>query len=273
MLASEADVDADEVASVGAVGDEDDGAVVVDCGSADVGDGGVEGHVEGFGGFDVGGADGEGLAGVGDDDAGEAGDEAEGGFSGEVGGVDAGPPGCVEVDVGEEEGLAAAGVASTEVVVGGGGVAEAFWDGGGHCAGGHAEDFDFGAFAGAEEAAPVGLDFAPEAFGWGDADEGAFGPEAFDEAFGFDLVEGLADCCAGDAVFGRKFVDGGDAAAGAPDSGLDPAAEEGCELDVAGDGAAVEIHGPAGGGGPLFAAVGGHGVSRGWGLASGQVLL
>jgi hypothetical protein len=80
---------------------------------------------------------------------------------------------------------------------------------------------------------------------------------ALDQLLGFEQVERLADRCPRNAAFDSKVIDRGDLGADGPLAGLDPAAEQGRELIVAGDPGAFEIqrfrHGAANGHAAPFA--------------------
>src|SRR5262249_13746497 len=73
------------------------------------------------------------------------------------------------------------------------------------------------------------------------AHECAFGPEALDDAIALELTERLTDGQAGHAKLLSELVHRGNARTDRPFASLDPAPEQGGELQIARDRALIEI--------------------------------
>src|SRR5665213_424144 len=104
-----------------------------------------------------------------------------------------------------------------------------------------AQHLDLGPLARAQQSRPIGFDIAPELLALALAHEGALGAKTLDQLLLRQLIEGLPDRGAGDAVFEGELVDRRNLVAHLPRSALDLAAKQRRELDVARHGAAVEV--------------------------------
>ena len=156
---------------------------------------------------------------------------------------DAGAQPLVDMQPGEQEGLAMPRVQTREPAIGRGQRADRMRNIrrlGAALVGQH---LDHRVVAVRQQARPVGRDLAPKLLSRTLADERALGAVAIDQPFAFEHVERFADGGARDAAFGRQIVHRRGLLGDRPVAGLDAAAEQARKLDVTRDDASIQIDG------------------------------
>lgn len=189
--------------------------------------------------LDIGCSDRERLLCLGDFHARHAGHEPEGGFCPQVCIAELGSDPLINIDVGQKECLAVHRMPPSQTAIGLAGLADGvmnkrraalFID----------KDLNLSAFAGAQQALPVGFHAAPEQVLRATLDEGSLGPKTLDQALCLNESERLANGRPRHAALQGQFVDSGRLLTDRPLPGLNSTAEKGSKLDIPGDCAAPE---------------------------------
>ena len=201
-----------------------------------------------FGGLDVGGGDGEGLARILDLQTGDFGDQTQRGLAGQVLLRDAAGQPLVDVKLGEQERRAEPRVAAAQPAVGRRQLADRMRNVRRLAAALVREHLDQRVLAREQEPAPIGRHLAPELALRPLEHERALGAVTRDPLLDLEDAERLPDGGAGDAAFGGEVLDGRDLPALRPLPELDAPPEQAGELDVARDRGAAEVDFRAGAG-------------------------